>query len=381
MPAREPAFRSILRIVLIVVLVVATLYVAYLLRRPLAWLAIALFIAVAVSAPVNLLSRRMRRGFAIAIVYLSLILVPVLIGGVLIPPIVTQANELVGSAPQYATDATNFVNENSTLNGLQEDYDITGKLQEEAAALPGKIGDAAGVLRDVGVGVVNSVFAGVTILILSVFMVGGGPRWTARFLAAQPPDRAERLERALKRMSRAVGSYVAGALVQATIAGVTTYIVLLILGVPFAGPLAVVVFLLDLIPLIGATLAAIIVGIVTLFANFPVATIVWVVWAIVYQQVENNVIQPQIQKRAVQIEPFVVLVAVLFGATLFGVIGALLAIPVAASVQIAVREWLDYRRDGRLPETQSEAGEPPAPGGRPPPSRPPSGGEPGPAPA
>jgi predicted PurR-regulated permease PerM len=126
--------------------------------------------------------------------------------------------------------------------------------------------------------------------------------------------------------------------------------VLSILGVPFAGPLAVVVFLFDLIPVVGATLAAVLVAFVAALVNFPVALIVWVVYAIVYQQVENYLIQPQIQKRATAIEPFVVLVAVLFGSTLFGVVGALLAIPTAASIQIAVREWRDYRAELRAEE-------------------------------
>jgi predicted PurR-regulated permease PerM len=92
-------------------------------------------------------------------------------------------------------------------------------------------------------------------------------------------------------------------------------------------------------------LAAVLVAVVTLFVNFPVALIVWVIYAIAYQQVENYVIQPQIQRRAVAVEPFVVLVAVLFGGTLFGIIGALLAIPAAASIQIAIREWMAYRRE------------------------------------
>jgi predicted PurR-regulated permease PerM len=119
--------------------------------------------------------------------------------------------------------------------------------------------------------------------------------------------------------------------------------VLSILGVPFAAPLAVVIFFLDLIPLIGATIGAVLVGVVTLFQDFPTATIVWVIWSIVYQQVENNLIQPQIQKRAVDINPFLVVVAVLFGSALLGVVGALVAVPVAASLQIAVREYADYR--------------------------------------
>ena len=119
---------------------------------------------------------------------------------------------------------------------------------------------------------------------------------------------------------------------------------LLILGIDFALPLAVIVFLLDLIPLVGATLGAIIVGIVTLFSDFPVDTIVWAVFAIVYQQVENNIIQPRIQARAVQLDPLIVLVSVLFGSALAGVLGALLAIPVAAALQITYREYRAQKR-------------------------------------
>ena len=148
-------------------------------------------------------------------------------------------------------------------------------------------------------------------------------------------------------MANAVGGYVAGVLLQATIAGVTSYIVLTILGVPFRAPLAVLIFFFDLIPLIGATIAAILVGIATLFTDFPTATIIWAVWSIVYQQVENSVIQPRIQQRTVNVHPFVTLVAVLFGSTLLGIIGALVAIPAAASIQIALREWWEYRESAR----------------------------------
>lgn len=342
----------VLRVVLIVLSVVAVLFIVYLLRQPIAWLVIAAFIAVAVSGPVNLLSRHMKRGFAIALAYLGLILIPFAILALLVPPLVSEANDLIDNAPEYADDLTSFVQGNDTLRSLEQEYDITGKLQEEAEALPERIDDAAIVVRDLGVGIVNSVFAGVTILILSIFMVGGNRRWINAGLRLLPADRAGRLRNALDRIATAVGNYVGGAMLQAVIAGVTTFIVLSILGVPFAAPLAVIVALLDLLPLVGATLGAIIVGIVTLFDNFPTATVIWVIWAIVYQQLENNILQPQIQKRAVQLEPIVVLVSVLFGSSLFGIVGALLAIPLAASLQIAVREYVVYRRE------LAKAGEP-----------------------
>jgi predicted PurR-regulated permease PerM len=352
MPAGESNTRIILRAVLIVVAVVIVLYVIYQLRRPISWLVIAAFIAIALAGPVNALSQRMRRGFAIAIVYLVLLLIPIGILALLIPSMVSQGEDLANNAPQYAQDVTDFVNRNETLSNLNQDYDITGKIEEEAAKLPDKIPDAAGTLQDIGVGFVNSVFAALTIFILSIFMVASGRYWIERFLETRHPEQKVRMERALNHIGRAVGNYVGGALLQATIAGVTSFILLTILGVPFAAPLALVVFFFDLIPLVGATLGAVLVAIVTLFVNFPVALIVWVIYSIAYQQIENYVIQPQIQKRAVSVEPFVVLVAVLFGATLFGIIGALLAIPAAASIQIAIREWMAYRR---------EVVEPPAP--------------------
>jgi len=373
-PSTLSASRVVARTVLIVVAVLIALYLIYLVRKPLGWLFIAAFLAVALAGPVNFLERRMKRGFAIALVYLGLLAVPVVMGSLIVPPLVEEASNLAEQAPDYARDVSTFVNENERLREIDEDYDVTARLSEEAGKLPGKLGGAAGTLRDVGLGLVNSIFALVTILILTAFMLGGGRRWIDTGLRYLPEDRAERTERVMRRSASAVGNYVAGALAQATLAGVLSYIVLSILGVPFAAPLAVIIFFLDLIPLVGATIGAVLVGLVTLFTNFPTATIVWVIWSIVYQQVENNLIQPQIQRRAVDINPFLVVVAVLFGATLLGILGALVAVPVAASIQIAAREYMDLRgiRPRRPP--REEQAPPPAP---PPP--PADGPEPGPA--
>jgi predicted PurR-regulated permease PerM len=342
-PGGGPAARTILRIVAIVVASVIALWLIYLLRKPLGWLFLAGFIAIAAAGPVAWLGRRMKRGFAILIVYLGILFLPVALLSLLVPPIVTQVNNLIDDAPQYAQDVEDFVDDNEQLRQLNDDYDITQKLTEEAEKLPARAGDAAGVLADIGLGLVNSIFAGVTILTLSIFMVGGGPRWRRAFLRLHPPERRAKFDRLFDRVTGAVGNYVLGALLQATVAAVTAYLVLLLIGAPSPAALAVVVFVLDLIPLVGATLGAIVVGIVTLFGDFPIDPIIWIIWSVIYQQVENNVIQPRIQARAVQIEPFVVIVSVLFGATLFGLAGALLAIPVAASLQIAVREFALFR--------------------------------------
>src|SRR5215208_5633399 len=287
--------RVVLRVVLVVLLVVLALWLIYLLRQPLTWIFIAGFLATALSGPVNWLHRRTgRRGVSIALVYLALILVPVLL---------------------------------------------------------------AAILSDIGLGLVNSVFAGVTIIVLSLFMIGSGRTWLDWIADRQGPDRADWLKRLYDRIGVAVGNYVAGALGQAVIAGVLAYVVLLILGVPYAGSLAVVIFLLDLVPLVGATLGAILVGIITVFNDFPTTTIIWAIWSVVYQQLENNVIQPRIQARAVSVHPFVVLTSVLFGSTLFGVLGALPAIPVAAAIQIGIIEYNSLRR----PENVAAVQAPPEP--------------------
>ncbi len=219
----------------------------------------------------------------------------------------------------------------------------------------------------------NSIFAAVTILVLSLFIIGSGRNWLDWLAARQGPEREAWLNRLFDRIGNAVGNYVAGALGQAFVAGVLAYIVLTILGVPYAGSLAVIIFLLDLVPLVGATLGAILVGIITLFDDFPTTTIIWTIWSIVYQQVENNVIQPRIQAKAVQVAPFVVLTSVLFGSTLFGILGALLAIPVAAAIQISIIEYNNFRRPENIAAVQAPPGDDDdgdGEGGAPPPAEP-----------
>ena len=356
-PAAVPA-RAVARIVLIVVGVLFGLYLVYLLRTPLTWLVISVFLAVILSRPVNYLNRFMKRGLAIMTVYLGMLGAIVALGLLLIPPIVNEVNDLADNAPRYADDARKWIDKNDTLRKLEEDYNITQKLEEEAGKLPSKLGGAAGTLKDIGIGIVNSLFALVTILVLTAFLLGSGGKWVDQAIALQPPHRAARLRRVLDDIAAAVSGYAAGVLLISFIDGTLSFIVLTILGVPFAAPLAVTMGFMSLIPLVGATIGAVIVGLVTLFSDFPADTIVWTIWAIVYQQIENNLIQPQVQRRTVQTHPFVVLVAVLCGATLMGVLGALLAIPVAASIQIVIKDWWAFRGQ-QLDTPQPQLGQTP----------------------
>src|SRR3954466_5594123 len=230
MPKIDSPARAIARNVLVVAGVVLVLYVIYLLRTPITWLIIPAFPAAPLARAVNFFQRYMKRGLAIFLVYLGLLAVPIGLGAVLIPPIVTQVSDVATNAPSYVQDVEDYVHRNRTLNDLNDKYDITQKLSDEADKLPSKAGDAAVVLRDIGFGLVSSVFAGVSILILSVFMIASGPRWIENFIRMQRPEHAERIERTLRRIANAVGNYVGGALLQATIAGLASFIMLTILG-------------------------------------------------------------------------------------------------------------------------------------------------------
>ena len=171
-----PAFspQIIVRTLFVTVIFVIALYLIYLLRKPIGWVLIAAFLAVALSGPVNVLDRYMRRGFAITIVYFCLLLVPIGIGALIIPPLVTQGNNLIENLPEYVQDVQDYTNKNERLRKIEADYNITEKLQEQAEKLPARIGDAASVLGDIGLGVVNSLFALFTILVLTAFLLGSG---------------------------------------------------------------------------------------------------------------------------------------------------------------------------------------------------------------
>ena len=360
-PARDgPSPRAVLRVVAIAVLSGLALYLLYLVRIQIGYLVLALFLATCASGPVNVLSRRMRRGYAIAIVYLGIVLIPTLIAVTLVTPLVRQAVQLANNLPTYVADLQQAFDENEQLRELDENYDITGKLKALSDDLVAKLGDTAGALVSLGSGLISATFALVTILVLSMFMVASGRNWVDAALARRPPHEAAATRRAIDRAAGAVSGYVGGALLQATVAGMASFAMLAILGVPNPLPLAVVMGLADLVPLVGATIGAVLVGVVTLFTDFPTATIIWAAFAIAYQQFENYVVQPRIQSRAAELDPFIVVVAAIFGGALLGVVGALLAIPTAAVIQVAAHEYLSYRRDAQLELDGQPAQAPPA---------------------
>jgi predicted PurR-regulated permease PerM len=332
--------RLIAKVVLVAAATLAALYLLYQIRTVVGLILIAVFFALAIAPAVNWLdARKVPRWLAILLVYLAIGSAIFGIGLLIVPPMVNGVNDLSDDLPSYVDD----LRKNETFRDYDDKYDITSNLKDQAEELPSRLGDAAGTLRDVTVGVFSRFVQLFSILVITFFLLMDGSRML-EFFYRQLPDRRETRVRAVASdISDAISGYVFGAFVIATLSGLMTYVTLTILDVPFAVPLAVLVGFFGLIPLVGATIGGILVGIVVAFVSFPGGLIVWVIVLVVYQQIENNIIQPFVYGRTVQVHPLGVLIAVLIGASLLGILGALVAIPAAAAVQALVRDWWRFR--------------------------------------
>ena len=345
-PVRVVDFRprTVFRIVAILLATAIVLEILWISRHVISWIFIALFLALALNPAVDRLERRIkRRGVATAVVSLAALAVIVAIGWVFIPTLVNQVNDFAGKVPDYLHDLTKG---RGRLGFLQEKYHLVDKarkaLKEGGAS---KLFGLSGTALAVAKGVVNAVLATVTIAFMTFFMLLEGRGWIESLLSLLRPDSRRRGEAVGRDIYRTGGGYVTGNLLISLIAGTLTTVVLLIMHVPYAVALGLIVAILDLIPLAGATIAAIIVGAVAFIHSVP-AGIVVLAFFIVYQQVENHLLQPVVYGRTVQLSPLVVLISVLIGAQLAGVLGALAAIPVAGSLQVIFLDWLSHRRGG-----------------------------------
>jgi predicted PurR-regulated permease PerM len=276
-----------------------------------------------------------RRGAAVGIVYVVALLLVAGLSATFLPTLVREVNDLAAAIPGYIEDLTKG---RGPLGFLERDYEIVARVREaiEKSGVGGVLGLSSTALG-VAKSVVTAVVAVVTIAFLTLFMLLEGPSWVERGYELVPGRHRERARRIGQDVYRAVGGYVMGNLAISLIAGIVSAIVFTIVGLPFPYALALVVALLDLIPLAGATIAAVIVTTIA-FLDATTAGIVVLVFFIVYQQLENHVLQPVVYGKAVKLSPLSVLVAVLIGAELAGIVGALGAIPVAAAIQVLVRD-------------------------------------------
>jgi predicted PurR-regulated permease PerM len=339
--------RTILTILGIVLAVALALQVVWLARQVISWIIISVFLALALNPAVNWLQEHglRRRGAAAAVAYLSTVVALIGISLLFIPTLVDEANAFARQLPNYVGDLTEG---RGRLGELEQQYHIVDRVQEAvqsqgAGSLLGLSGTAIAVTK----GVLTAIVAVVTIAFLTFFMLIEGPNWMQRFYALMPDESRPRVERIANDIYRTIGGYVTGNLFISLIAGVSSTIVLLVMGVPYAVALGLLVAILDLVPLAGATLAALIVSTVAFLDSIP-AGIVVLVFFVVYQQVENHLIQPVVYSRTVQLSPLAILIAVLIGAKLAGILGALAAIPVAGTIQVLLLAWLEVRRERRV---------------------------------
>jgi len=335
--------RAVLSVLAIVVGTGIVLEVLWIARGVITWVLIATFLALALNPLVEWLMARgiARRSAAVGVAYLGALLVIVGLFALFVPTLVDQSNHFVDAVPNYVEDLTKG---RGRLGFLERDYHVVEKIKQAignggATKALGLSGTALSVTKSI----VSAVIAIVTIAFLTLFMLLEGPVWVERFYSLLPEEQQPRWRKVGYDIYRTVGGYVTGNLAISVIAGVASTLVLLVLGVPYAIALGLLVAILDLVPLAGATIAAILVSAVA-FLHSITAGIIVVVFFVLYQQLENHVLQPVVYGRTVQLSPLVVLISVLIGAELAGVIGALAAIPTAGSLQVVLRDWLDNRR-------------------------------------
>jgi len=336
--------KTILTVLGLIVAVWALLHVVVEARSVIVYIFVAIFLALAINPLVAVIMRRgvESRGIASGIACLLVLIGIAAIGFAFIPTLVDNVNHFVDAAPGYVHDLTKG---RGRLGFLETKYHVVERLEKYvhqggAKKLLGLSGAAVSVTK----GVLSFIVGAVTVAFLTFFMLLEGPDWMERFYGLLSPESQPRWRKVGHDIYRQIGGYVTGNLAISLIAGILATVVLLVLGVPFAVALGLLVALLDLIPLVGATVAAVIVVAVG-FLHSVIAGIVLIVFFIVYQQIENHVLQPLVYNRTVALSPLAILVSVLVGAELAGVLGALAAIPVAGAIQVLIGDFLRHRRE------------------------------------
>lgn len=336
-----PSTRAILRVLAVLGGVALLLWLLWVSRGVLTWLAIGAFLAVAINPLVTVLQvrLRLRRAGAILVVYLLLTAVVAGAALVFVPPLIDAGQQAADDVPAYVDRLA----ESSLVQDLDREYGVLDRIEAEAtSALEGIAGpDTAFELAS---RVINGLLALISIAVICFLLSLYGPRLRAWTLSLAEGERHDRIERVCDRIYRVISGYVVGIFLVAMTGGFAAWLFLTLLGVPFALLLAFWAALASLIPLVGATIGGIPYIAVAFFQSWQVGVSA-IAFLIVYQQIENNVFQPVIHRFTVQLNPLWIILAVLVGANVLGVLGALVAIPVAGIAQVLIQEWWSMRRD------------------------------------
>jgi predicted PurR-regulated permease PerM len=349
--------RAMLTAIGLVLGTVAILYVVVMTRQVLTWIVIAAFFAVALYPAVGWVQRRMLGGrwrpLATLVVFLVVVLTLAGVVTAFAVPLTQEGTRFAGQLPDLIEQARTGRGPIGDLlqrtNALRYVEDNQARIRAFATGLTTPV---AGVLRGVATGVAGTL----TVFVLAYLMVLEGPKVVDGTVSLFAPETARRIRRVGAECARSITGYISGNLLISVICGALTYLVLKVTGVPFAALIALLVAITDLIPLVGATIGAVVAGVAAFVHSVPAGIIV-VVFFILYQQLENHLLQPLIFSRTVKLNPLTVLIAILIAVQLAGILGALLAIPIAGMIQVVVRDVWDSR--GGPASEESTSGETP----------------------
>ena len=348
--------RTIFKVV--VVIVSAIILLAALRRAEHALLLIftSVFLALALNAPVSWIAHKLpgkMRGSRVLGTTVSFLLVVLVLGAFLtamVPPIARQTSSLVSSAPRYVREARD---QNSDLGRFIKKYKLESQVDKFSDQLSSRVKNASGAAFKTISKIASSIFATLTILALTFMMLVEGPKWLELALELTPARKRTHAKAVLHDMYRVVKGYVNGQVMLAAIATAMLLPGLLIFGVSYPIALLGVVFVCGLIPMIGHTLGAIIVTIVALFTS-PLSAIGILAYYILYQQIENYLIQPRVQANSTNMSPLLVFASVVIGVSFSGLFGGLVAIPIAGCIRIVVLDQLHRRNLLDKPELKNE---------------------------
>ena len=342
--------RTVAVALLTAAVVLGAFFLLWKVRTFVGWFVIALFLAAVLSPAVNWLERRFRlinRPLAIGITYVGVLVALLLVVGIFVPVLTDQINGFIkfvttaGNAPEGPTQYIKGLAKDAGLGGFVQRLDV--QIEDIRKQLGGVLQNLLSSSGQVVISFAGVIAALATVLTLTFFLLLGSERYVNTGVGLFPVAHQPLVRRILGQAGGAISGYITGNLSISVICGITTFVVLLVLGMPYAAPLALLVAVLDLIPLVGATLGGALLVIVGLFVE-PWKAVVLLVFVLVYQQVESNFLQPIVYSKAVQLNGLVILIALLVGGQLLGIPGALLAIPVAEIIRIVVTELLAYRR-------------------------------------
>ena len=298
---------------------------------------IALFLAVGLNPAVEAIrARGMSRTRAVVIIFAGVVLFVGLFAWLVIPPVISQGSQLIRHAPTLLAD----LKQNSTIATLNDHYGIIDTLSKKLASVTSDgtlLISAFGGVVGVGKTVLSGTFSALTVLILTLYFLTSLPQIISMGLRLAPASRRNRISRLTDGILSRIGTYIGSQITVAFISGFYILILTAALGLPSPFALAMVVFVLDLLPLVGHSIGIVLITIIALTQS-PITALITFLGYILYIQIENYVITPKIMRRSLSVPGLVTIIAALIGATLLGLVGALLAVPMAASALLILDE-------------------------------------------